>query len=91
METCANFLREDIGTRFWPNCNFEWYLAVSEVNTDLASGHFQNDGLVQPSLDVEELFKYSDLRIKLGLNCWIMDDLIELLKYLFMSLVRKLQ
>ena len=78
-------------TKFRPECNFEWYLAVSEVNTDLASGHFQNDGLVQPSLDVEELCKYSALRIKLGLNWWIMDDLIELLKYLFMSLVRKLQ
>ena len=36
--------------KFWPDCNFYWYLAVTEVNTDLASGHFQNDGVVQPSL-----------------------------------------
>ena len=38
-------------TRFWPDRNFSWYLAVLEVNTALASGHFQNYGAVQPSLD----------------------------------------
>ena len=37
-------------TKFWPDCNFAWYLALSEVNIALASGHFQNDGVVQPSL-----------------------------------------
>ena len=37
-------------TKFCPDRNFSWYLAVSEVNTALASGHFQNDGVVQPSL-----------------------------------------
>ena len=37
-------------TKFWPDLNFTCYLTVSEVNTSLASGHFQNDGVVQPSL-----------------------------------------
>ena len=30
---------------------FAQYLAVSEVNTYLASDHFQNDGVVQPHMD----------------------------------------
>ena len=44
-------------TKFCPDCNFSWYLAVSEVNTALVSGHFQNDGVMQPSLDFGELRK----------------------------------
>ena len=43
-------LKKTRATKFWPDLNFAWYLAVSEVNTDLASGHFQNDGVVQPSM-----------------------------------------
>ena len=39
-------------TKFWPDRNFAWYLAVLEINTAPASGHFQNDGVVQPSLDI---------------------------------------
>ena len=38
-------------TKFWPDCNFAWYLAASEVNAALAMGHFQNGGVLQPSLD----------------------------------------
>ena len=38
-------------TKFWPDCNFAWYLAVLDVITALASGHFQNDWVVQPSLN----------------------------------------
>ena len=33
-------------TKFWPDHNFSSYLAVSKVNTALASGHFQNDIVV---------------------------------------------
>ena len=68
-------------TKFWPTRNFAWSLAVSEFNTALASGHFQNDGVVQPSLDFGELWQYSALRIQLGLNWVEMDNLRELLKY----------
>ena len=32
-------------TKFWPNRNFAWYLAVTEVNTALADGHFRKGGL----------------------------------------------
>ena len=39
-------------TEVWPDYTLAWYLAVLEVNTALASGHFQNYGVVQPSLDV---------------------------------------
>ena len=35
--------------KFWPDHNLAWYLAVSEVNTALASVHFKNDGVLQPS------------------------------------------
>ena len=31
--------------------NLTWYLSVSEVNTALAPGHFQIDGVVQPGMD----------------------------------------
>ena len=43
-------LESTSATKLWPDCNFDWYLALSEVNTYLASGRFQNDGVVQPSL-----------------------------------------
>ena len=38
-------------TKFWPDRNFAWYLLVLEVNSYLTPGHFQNDGVVKPSLD----------------------------------------
>ena len=44
------FLERTWATKFYPDHNFSWYLAVSEVNTDLASGQFQNGGVVQPSV-----------------------------------------
>ena len=37
--------------KFYPDKNFAWYLAVLEVNTALASGHFQKYGIMQPSLN----------------------------------------
>ena len=44
------FLERTRATKLWPDRNFAWYLAVSEVNTALVSGHFQSYGVVQPSL-----------------------------------------
>ena len=38
-------------TKSWHDSNIAWYLDVSKVNTALELGHFQNDGVVQPSLD----------------------------------------
>ena len=49
--------------KFWPDCNFFWYLTVLEVNTALASGYFQNDGVVQRSLYLREFWQYTAFRI----------------------------
>ena len=44
------YLDRTWATKLWPDRNFSWFLAMSEVNTDLASGQFQNDGVVQPMM-----------------------------------------
>ena len=36
-------------TKFWPDRNFAWYLAVTEVNTALADGHFCKGGKLIPT------------------------------------------
>ena len=46
------FLERKWTSRLFPDQNFAWCFALSEVKTALASGHFQNYGVVQPSLDV---------------------------------------
>ena len=50
------YLEGKWATKLWPNRNFAWYFVVSGVNVSegnisLASGNFQNNGLVQPSLN----------------------------------------
>ena len=37
-------------TKFWPNRNFAWYLAVTEVNMALADGHFRKGRKMIPTL-----------------------------------------
>ena len=37
-------------TKFWPDRNFAWYLAVTEVNTALADGNFRKGGKLIPTL-----------------------------------------
>ena len=78
-------------TKFWPDHNFSWYLAVSKINTDLATGHLQNDGLVQPSLNFWRALVIEFLENKIGVELGAMDDLREFLNCLFTSLVSKLQ
>ena len=57
VEDHNNRLHSDVSldstwySKFWPYCNFTWYLSVMEVNTVLASGHFQNGGDIIPTLD----------------------------------------
>ena len=63
---------------------------MSEVNTDLASGNFQNNGVVQPSLDFVHRWQYCALGVKLGLNWDTMYNLEDLVKYQDTYLVRKL-
>ena len=70
-ETWTNLPREEMGDQV-----MSWLqplpgiLQVSEVNTSLSSGQFQNDGVVvQPSLDFLERFgKYSAPRIRSGVE-----------------------
>ena len=38
-------------TKFWEDINCAWYLATSEVNNNLAWGHFRQDGKVDATLD----------------------------------------
>ena len=38
-------------TKFWPDRNFAWYLAASEVNTALTLGHMQKGGVLLPTLE----------------------------------------
>ena len=40
-------------TNFWPDRKFVWYLVVTEVNTALASRHFQNGGDIMPNLSFQ--------------------------------------
>ena len=44
------YLERRWATKFCTDWNFAWCFGVSEVNIHLASGHFQNDGVVQPGL-----------------------------------------
>ena len=37
-------------TKFWTDRNFAWYLALTEVNTALADGHFSKGGKLIPTL-----------------------------------------
>ena len=47
-------------TKFWTNLNSACYLAVIEVNIELASEHFQNGGNIVPTLS---------FRRQLAINC----------------------
>ena len=53
---------------FWPDCNFSWCLAVLEVNRALASGHFRNGGVVQPSMDFWRALEIDFLKNTIGVE-----------------------
>ena len=55
-------------TKFCPDRKFAWYLVVLEVNTAIASGNFQNDGVVQPSLDFQRALAIECLENKIGVE-----------------------
>ena len=83
------YLESTRKTKFWPDHNFAWYLAVSEVNTALAPGHFQNDGGVQLSLEFIKAFAIVCLEINFWLNLDTMYNQKELEKYQNTSLASK--
>ena len=43
-------LKRTWSTKFWPDRNFKWYLAVTEVNMALVDGHFCKGGKLTPTL-----------------------------------------
>ena len=57
-------------TKFLPDREFAWYLVVTELNTALASGHFQNDGVVKPSLDFWRALLIYCLDNTIGFELW---------------------
>ena len=66
------YLKMTWATKFCPGRKIAWYLAVSEVNIALASGHFQNYGVLQPSLDFFRAFSidflYNIIWVEFGDN-----------------------
>ena len=54
-------------TKFWPDFNCFCYLTVLEVITDLASGHFQNNEVVPPSLDFWRALEIKCLENRTGI------------------------
>ena len=55
-------------TKFWPDRNFAWYLAASEVNAALAAGHMQNNGNVTPTLEFRRALAKEMLENTIGLE-----------------------
>jgi hypothetical protein len=55
-------------TKFWPDRNFAWYLAVSEVNAALADGHFRRNGIPLPSLEFRKALAKEMLENTVGIN-----------------------
>ena len=53
---------------FWSDRNFTWYFSVSEVNTSLVSGNFQNYRVVQPILDFWISLAIDFLENKIGVE-----------------------
>ena len=47
--------------KFWEDRNCAWYLATSEVNINLAWGHFRQNGKVDATLDFWRKLSYESL------------------------------
>ena len=65
-------LKSKWGTNFFPGFNFAWYLNVMEVNTALASGHFQNSGNIMPTLTFWRHSAMQCMEILLGYSMMIL-------------------
>ena len=53
-------------TTFWPDRNFAWYLAVTEVNTALADGHFRKGGKLIPTLQFRRKLTHEMMENNIG-------------------------
>ena len=56
------------GTKFWPDRNFTWYLAVTEVNTALADGHFRKGGQLIPAFQFRRKLAHEMTENNIGGN-----------------------
>ena len=55
-------------TKFWEDRNSVWYLATSEMNTNLAWGHFQQDGKVDATLEFRRKLSHECLVNSIGVD-----------------------
>ena len=55
-------------TTFWPNRNFAWYLAVTEVNTALADGHFRKGGRLIPTFHFRRKIAHKMMENTIGVD-----------------------
>ena len=55
-------------TKFWKYRNCAWYLATSEVNTNLAWGHFRQDGKVDATFDFWRKLSHECLLNSIGVD-----------------------
>ena len=55
-------------TKFCPDINFAWYLAVTEVNTALADGHFRKGGRLIPTLQFQRKIAHEMMENTIGVD-----------------------
>ena len=55
-------------TNFWPDRNFAWYLAATEVNTALPDGHFRKGGKLIPSLQFPRKLAHEMMKNTIGMD-----------------------
>ena len=55
-------------TKFCPDINFAWYLAVTEVNTALANGHFHKGGKFIPTFQFHRKLAHEMTENTIGLT-----------------------
>ena len=53
-------------TKFWTDRNFAWHLAVTEVNTALADGHFRKGGKLIPTLQLRRKLAHRMMKNNIG-------------------------
>ena len=55
-------------TKLCPDRNFEWYLAVTEVNMALADGHFRKGGRLIPTLQFQRKLAHEMMENTIGVE-----------------------
>ena len=55
-------------TKFWPDRNFAWYLAVTEVNTALVDGHVHKGGRLIQTLQFRRKLAHEMMENNIGVD-----------------------